>query len=341
MKYVENTNPLLTRDEDSQRRRDVESESATAHDFSVVVPAFNEEDNVDILLREIVTAFDEFELDGEIILVDDGSTDSTFEKALPYKGRYPFLKVVRHPLNLGKTEAILTAADLSESPILVVLDADLQYSPREIPRFLEKIREGYDIVTGRKVGNYEKRGISYIYNALCRKLFNVPIRDMNSMKSFRKEILDELTLRHDGHRFFVALACQLGYSVTEIDVTLYPRERGQAKYSGYGRILVGIMDLLAVKFKVTFAQKPLLFFGSIGFAMMALGALVGLVAIYLRFALQQGFRPLLYLVMLFVLMGITFLIGGFLGELIGDLSDRLEKSSRIEKKHARCGRLLK
>jgi len=294
--------------------------------FSVIVPAYNEAENVDALFHAIDNTFRQSSLDGEVIFVDDGSTDDTLARARSCEEKYPYVKVVAHRKNWGKTEAITTGVRAAASTIIVVLDADLQFSPDDVPRFVDKIEEGYDIVTGKKKGHYEKRAVSAVYNTLSRKIFYVPVSDQNSMKAFRKETWDELHLRHDWHRFFVALAYNRGYSVTEIDVELFPRRFGQPKYSGLGRVVVGLLDLLAVKFKLTFARKPLLFFGSIGFVLISLGVLVGLVAVYMRVVLQAGFRPLLYLVMLLIIVGFVSFIGGFIGEVISDLADRLEQA---------------
>jgi len=297
------------------------------YEFSLVIPAFNEEESVEILFDEIQKTFRKFNLKGEVVFVDDGSNDDTYRCALSHKKKMPFLEVIRHRRNWGKTEAIETGIKASVSSVIIITDADLQYSLEDIPAFLEKIEEGYDIVTGKKVGKYQKKIISYLYNKFCQILFDVPVTDMNSMKAFRKEILDDLHLRHDWHRYFVALSYNSGYTVTEIDVKLRPRKFGTSKYSGYGRILIGILDLFAVKFKTTFVRKPLLFFGTIGCSLVAVGIIVGLVAIYMRVFLQTGFRPLLYLVMLLIILGFMSFIGGFIGEIVGDLTDRIEQAN--------------
>ena len=152
---------------------------------------------------------------------------------------------------------------------MVLFDADLQHRPDEIPRFLAKLQEGWDVVTGRKVGAYEKRGVSSIYNGLSRKIFKVPVSDLNSMKAFRREILDAMTLRHDWHRFFVVMAHARGYSITEIDIELLPRRAGESKFQGPFRIVIGVMDLLSVWFMLFFSRKPLLLFGASGVVMAA------------------------------------------------------------------------
>jgi glycosyltransferase involved in cell wall biosynthesis len=191
--------------------------------------------------------------------------------------------VLRHRTNLGKTEALVTAAAATERKYLVLFDADLQHLPEEIPRFLAKLQEGWDMVTGRKIGDYQKPLVSGIYNSLSRRIFNIPVSDLNSMKAFRREVLRELPLRHDWHRFFVVLAHARGYSVSEIDIRLHPRRAGVSKYSGRFRIVVGLMDLLSVWFLLLFSRKPLLLFGFTGSVLILLGLAVGVVAFYLRF----------------------------------------------------------
>jgi hypothetical protein len=163
----------------------------------------------------------------------------------------------------------------------VLFDADLQHTTEEIPRFLAKLDEGWDIVTGRKVGHYEKRAVSSIYNRLSRAIFEIPVSDTNSMKAFRRDILDEVRLRHDWHRFFVVLAYARGFSMTEIDIALHPRRHGAAKYSGKGRIVVGLLDMLSVWFFLFFSRKPMMLFGISGLV-MARAACWWVVTIVLR-----------------------------------------------------------
>lgn len=298
------------------------------HDFALVVPAFNEAPNIPHLIPELRAAFDEFGLTGEVILVDDGSTDGTAALAEAEGGGWDRLRVLRHRVNQGKTEALLTAAAATERRYLVLFDADLQHLPAEIPRFLDRLEEGWDIVTGRKVGRYDKRAVSSIYNALSRRIFDVPVSDLNSMKAFRADVLSAVRLRHDWHRFFVVLAHRKGFTATEIDIELHPRRAGEAKYSGKSRIVGGLLDLLAVWFQLRFSRKPMVAFGLPGFLLMAAGVLTGLVALYYRFVLGQGFRPLLYLVVLLVTVGVLCFVAGFLGEMIAAVHDELDALRR-------------
>ncbi|HET9986405.1 MAG TPA: glycosyltransferase family 2 protein [Longimicrobiales bacterium] len=299
--------------------------------FAVIVPAYNEVENIPELVAELRATFERFEMDGEVVLVDDGSTDGTGARAAEEAARWPALRVVRHRRNFGKTEAMVTGAEATDAENLVLFDADLQHAPDEIPRFLQKLEEGWDIVTGVKVGAYQKRAVSSIYNRLSRRLFDVPVSDLNSMKAFRREVLDEVHLRHDWHRFFVVLAYARGFTVTEIDITLYPRRHGEAKFSGRKRIVVGLLDLVSVAFFLFFSRKPLILFGVSGIVMAGLGVVVGLVTIVLRILEWMpafGFRPLLYLVILLETLGFLLFGFGFLAEQIAQQQADLDAIER-------------
>lgn len=294
---------------------------------TIVVPAYNEVENMPELFAELADTLRESELDAEIVLVDDGSCDRTLEAARKAATAAGLDRVVflRHRRNQGKTEALLTAARVATGQYLVLFDADLQYATAEIPRFIEKLGQGYDVVAGRKVGKYGKWLVSGVYNWLCRRLFGVEVHDHNAMKAFRRDVLDELHLRSDWHRYLVVLAHARGFRVTEMDVRLFPRRHGTAKYSSRGRILIGMLDLLAVWFQLLFSRKPMLFFGVTGFALLGLGGVTGLIAVYLRFGLGQGYRPLLTLVVLLVVVGLLLFAVGFLAELIASLRSEIEE----------------
>jgi glycosyltransferase involved in cell wall biosynthesis len=303
-------------------------------DFAVVVPAFNESPVIRALVTELRAAFERYDLDGEVILVDDGSTDDTAAVAQREAGDWGAFRVLRHGSNLGKTEAMLTAAAATDRSYLVLFDADLQHLPDEIPRFLATLEEGWDIVTGRKIGHYDKRAVSSAYNRLSRKIFRVPVSDLNSMKAFRRSLLADIQLRHDWHRFFVVLAHARGASVTEIDIDLHPRRAGTSKFQGPFRVLVGIFDLVSVWFLLLFSRKPLLLFGGTGLALALLGVLVAAVTSYLRFVHPMlgfepyippmGYRPLLYLVMLLETLGFVLVGFGLVSEQVALVRDELE-----------------
>jgi len=312
----------------------VTSERGARGDFAVIVPAFDEAAVIPDLVKELRDAFGRHGLDGEVVLVDDGSTDDTARVAEEAARGWEAFKVVRHPRNLGKTEAMVTGAAATRARNLVLFDADLQHSPDDIPRFLDKLDEGWDIVTGRKIGSYDKRAVSSVYNRLSRRIFDVPVSDLNSMKAFRRSVLDGMLLRHDWHRFFVVLAHARGARVSEIDIELLPRRAGVSKYRGPFRILVGLIDLVSVWFLLLFSRKPLLLFGGTGLTLAAIGVVVAAVTVYLRFIHPMlgfdpyippmGYRPLLYLVMLLETLGFLMVGFGLVSEQVAQVRDEIE-----------------
>jgi glycosyltransferase involved in cell wall biosynthesis len=303
--------------------------STVRRSFAVIVPAYNEVENIPELVAEMRATWERHGLEGEVVLVDDGSTDGTGDQA--EAEAWDRLTVVRHRRNFGKTEALVTGARATAAEWLVLYDADLQHDPEEIPRYLDKLAEGWDIVTGRKVGRYEKAGVSSTYNRISRSLFKVPVSDLNSMKAFRREILFEVPLRHDWHRFFVVIAYDRGFTVSEIDITLHPRRHGEAKYSARSRIVVGLLDLMAVAFFLFFSRKPMLFFGLSGLVTAGLGVIVGVITIVLRIAQAMppfGFRPLLYLVILLETLGFLLFGFGLVAEMMAQQHTELDNIRR-------------
>lgn len=312
------------RAERSDRRRD----------FAVLVPARDEVDNVAPLFAAMRDAFDRHGLDGEVVLVDDGSTDGTHDAARRAAHASGLrTTVLRHRGHRGKTQALLTAAAAAtDAEFVILFDADLQYAPDDIPRLLARLDEGWDVVAGRKVGVYEKRGVSAVYNLLSRWLFDVPARDLNAMKALRREVLQSVTLRDDWHRYLVVLAHARGYTVAELDVALAPRRAGVSKYASRRRVLVGAGDLLVVWFYLRFGDRPMRLFGGAGLAVGGAGVVIGAVAVAMR-ALRMapppfGYRPLLGLVVLLVLAGVALVGFGFVAEMIAILRGEVEALRR-------------
>ena len=288
---------------------------------SVVVPAYNEAANIPCLIEE----FDKFirkHKNYEVIVVDDGSEDGMLD--ILKKKKRSYLRTVHHRRNLGKTQAIISGAKIAKGHVIVVFDADLQYDPFDIPRLVNLIESGYDVATGWKQGDYDKKFVSNVYNLWARKLFQLEIHDMNAIKAIRKEVLDVIPMRKDWHRYVVPLAKEAGYKIAEVKVNLRPRRYGSPKYQQKSRILIGFFDLLAVKFQLSFMKKPLLYFGTVGLFSVAIGILVGIVSIVLRL-FGYGFRPLLYLVILLIISGILFFSLALIGESIRAILDRLEQ----------------
>jgi glycosyltransferase involved in cell wall biosynthesis len=291
--------------------------------ISVIIPAFNEEDNIKPLLDQFHEVISRVGNDWEIILVDDGSTDKTSEKAREAAIRFHWLRVIGYKGNRGLTAALETGFQNARGSIFVFYPADLQYHPQDIPRMINRIERGADLVTGWKQGRYQKRFVSFIYNKLCQALFSVKVHDLNSVKAFKKEVIDKVRMRRDWHRYMVVLAAEAGFNIDEVKVNVYPRHAGQSKF-GTGRILGGVLDLLAVKFQVSFTRKPLRFFGTLGVLSILAGFITGLLAIYLRYFTIHGSRVWLYLVILFVLSGLMLFSLGFLAEVIVSLRDEIE-----------------
>jgi len=291
---------------------------------SIIVPAYNEEENILPLLEKFAEMFDNSEFPGEVVLVDDGSTDETFTLAKESQKKYPFLKVVSHRTNRGITDSLLTGFKNSEGEIFVFWPADLQYLPEDIPKLIQKMNQGSDVVCGWKEGSYgAKRFVSFVYNTLSRWIFGIKVHDLNSVKAFRKEIAKEIpVLRKDWHRYMVVMAKEKGFKIDEVKVKLYPRKFGKSKF-GFLRIPIGFLDLLSVKFQLSFMKKPMLLFGSSGIILILIGILAGLVALYLRLFLNQGYRPLLYLVLLCMLLGFSSFALGFLTEAIAGLREEI------------------
>ena len=285
-------------------------------DVSVLVPAKDEAENLPLFLDQAQAAFQNATHSYEVIVVDDGSVDDTWNVLQQLAAKYPFLRVVRHIIRRGIADALRTGYVHSRGSVLVFYPADLQYKPEDIPRLVAPILAGQsDMVAGYKEGKYEKAFVSGIYNRLSRSLFKVTVRDLNSVKAYRREVMDALPNRPDWHRYMVVMASASGFTVSEVPVPLYPRHAGQSKF-GIGRIPVGVLDMLAVWFELRFARKPLLLFGLLGAALFIIGVIVGIVAILWRVIGGVGFRPLVNLVETCVTVGSVFFATGFLGEMI-------------------------
>ncbi len=293
---------------------------------SVLIPAYNEEENVPYLIEEIKNFLKKYKFnDWEFILIDDGSTDRTYDKFKELSEGKEYFKAFRYIKNQGKTKALVVGYRKSRGEILVIFDADLQFSLDDAKKLVDKIDEGYDLVAGKKIGKYQKKFVSTVYNRLAQIVFGVPVSDMNAMKAFRKSVLKEVPLRKDWHRYIIPFAWEQGFALTEIPIRLRPRKMGESKYRGIGRIIVGFMDLLAVKFQITFLHKPMLFFGTIGLFSLFLGTIIGIMALIMRFGFQKGNRSIVLFVILMIISGLLLFAIGFIGEGLAGIYDRLEK----------------
>ncbi|HZF66681.1 MAG TPA: glycosyltransferase family 2 protein [Gemmatirosa sp.] len=288
-----------------------------AVDVSVLVPAKDEAENLPLFMEQAALAFAaDPAVRYEVVVVDDGSDDDSWQVLERLRARYPFLRTARHRVRRGIADGLRTGFLHARGDVLVFYPADLQFRPEDIPRLVAPILAGEsDMVTGYKQGKYEKAFVSRIYNGLSRRLFDVRVRDLNNVKAYRREVMAGLPLRPDWHRYMIVLAAAQGYSVSEIPVPLYPRHAGRSKF-GIGRIPVGVLDMLSVWFELRFGRKPLLLFGMLGAALFALGVLLGLGALVWLAATGQGVRAVWTVVTTCVTVGVVLFVGGLLGEMI-------------------------
>ncbi len=291
--------------------------------ISIIIPAYNEEENIKPLLEQFNEVISRAGNDWEVILVNDGSSDKTLDRAREAANRFHWLKVVTYSNNRGLTAALNTGFKNARGSVFVFYPADLQYHANDIPKMVAKIDRGADVVTGWKQGKYKKRFVSFVYNRFCRALFGIKIHDMNSVKAFKKEVVENIPLRKDWHRYIVVLAADAGFVIDEVKVALYPRHSGQSKF-GTSRIIGGVLDLLSVKFQLSFTKKPLRLFGTWGIIFLLVGLIFGLDALYLRFFTEHGSRAPLYIVILFVISGLLLFAIGFLAEVIVSLREEIE-----------------
>lgn len=308
--------------------------SADTVDVSVLVPAKDEAANLPEFLQRCADALGPAGFSFEVVVVDDGSRDETPRVLRELRAPHPFLRVVTHRRQRGIADALRSAGEVARGDVFVFYPADLQYLPDDIPGLVKPILEGRaDIVTGTKQGKYEKAFVSGVYNRLCRALFGVSVTDLNSVKAYRREVVADLPLRPDWHRFMVVIAAADGFRLISQPVPLYPRRAGVSKFT-WKRIPVGVLDLLSVWFQLRFGRKPMLFFGVMGAALFAFGFLAGVAALVLRFGYGIGFRPFLNLVETMVISGIALFGFGFVGELIAGLR---EENREIARTLARLG----
>jgi len=303
--------------------------NSTPPDVSVLVPAKDEADNLAEFVRLTREAMLPLPYAVELVIVNDGSHDGTPKLLEELAAKHPFVRVVTHRTQRGIADALKSGADVARGRVLVYYPADLQYLPADIPALVDPILAGQaDVVTGTKQGGYNKRFVSGVYNALCRWLFGVRVKDLNSVKAYRREIMDSVPMRPDWHRFMVVIAASQGFRLAERPVPVHPRRAGTSKF-GIGRIPVGVLDLMSVWFQLRFGRKPMLFFGVMGATLFALGSVVGLVSLYLRFGPPHvGFRPLLDLIMVLVISGVVLFGFGFVGEMLAGMREEMRVLQR-------------
>ena len=290
--------------------------------ISVVIPAYNEEESIPHLYKKLKEVLDRLGREYEIIFVDDGRDDRTPEILKDIAKKDRTVKVIRFRRNYGQTAAMYAGFVHASGDVIITMDADLQNDPEDIPRLLEKMEEGYDIVSGwrkdRKDPFLSRKLPSMIANWIISKVTGVELHDYGcTLKAYKADIAKRYRLYGDMHRFLPALAKRFGAKVTEIPVRHHPRIYGKSKY-GIGRTIRVILDIFLVKFLNEYITKPLYVFGGVGFLMFFVGFLIEAYLTFLKIFLGEdiGDRPLLILGVLLILTGVQLISTGVIAELI-------------------------
>jgi glycosyltransferase involved in cell wall biosynthesis len=291
-------------------------------DVTVVVPVLDEEGSVGELAARVAGVLERTGRSFEIVFVDDGSRDGTAERIREARERDPRVKLVRLRRNFGKAAALSAGFDHSAGRLVVTMDGDLQDDPEEIPRFLALLDEqGLDLVSGwkrRRRDPVSKRLPSRLFNWVTRKLAGVDLHDFNcGFKVYRREVLGEIAIYGELHRYIPVLASRRGFGIGELEVTHHPRRHGSSKY-GWDRFYKGLLDLITVLFITRYTRRPLHLFGGFGLLFLAMGiAINGYLAWAWTFRNEDlSNRPLLLLGVLLMLLGFQVLTTGLLGEMI-------------------------
>lgn len=302
--------------------------------ISFIIPLKNEEASIEKLYKEIIHEVKKLKLKYEIVFIDDGSTDNTFQKIKKLSKKDSKIKVLKLRGNWGKSVGLSIGFQKAAGDIIFTMDGDLQDDPVEIKRFLKKLDEGYDLVSGWKKKRNDpisKTLPSRVMNAVVRIITGVNTHDMNcGFKAYRKEVLTNLNLYGDLYRFIPILAQKQNFRVGEIEVHHRPREFGKSKY-GTRRLISGWLDLLTIFFLIRYLRRPAHFFGTLGFVSFAIGFVIGLYITYLRITTGsiQYHHPLLFLGILLIVIGIQLISTGLLAEMIISSRGKHEYSSSV------------
>jgi glycosyltransferase involved in cell wall biosynthesis len=290
--------------------------------ITIFLPVYNEEDNLQLLHEKISSVLSSLNRTAEIIYIDDGSTDSSLQILKDIAAADDRVRVIALRRNYGQTAAMSAGFDLSRGEILIPMDADLQNDPGDIPKLLEKIDEGYDVVSGWRKNRHDKflsrRVPSILANKIISWISGVHLHDYGcSLKAYRKEVIDGIKLYGEMHRFIPIYASWAGAKVTEIPVNHHPRIRGKSKY-GLSRTFKVIFDLMTIKFMASYQTKPLYVFGTFGLISFIISLITGSWALYLKIFDNVSFiltpLPLVTIVMLAI--SVQFFLMGLLAEML-------------------------
>jgi glycosyltransferase involved in cell wall biosynthesis len=313
---------VYDQEETGKRLNEVPAMESEAPEISIFLPVYNEEDNLRPLQEKLDQALKALGRTAEIVYVDDGSTDGSLAVLREIANSDPRVRVVALRRNYGQTAAMAAGIDAARGTVLIPMDADLQNDPADIIRLLEKLDEGYDVVSGWRKNRKDKlitRKIpSMIANRLISWIGGVPLHDYGcSLKAYRRESLKDVRLYGEMHRFIPIYASWAGARVSEIPVEHHPRTMGKSKY-GLSRTLKVVFDLMTIKFMASYQTKPIYVFGSFGMLAFAISFLAGIYAVFLKIFHRADFvqTPLPILTIVMFAVGVQFLLMGLLAEML-------------------------
>lgn len=290
--------------------------------LSVVIPVFNEEENIGILYNEVAGAVEGQFRECEFIFINDGSTDQSLHRLKALNQKDPRVKIINFRKNFGQSTAISAGFDHCSGDVIVTLDGDLQNDPADIPRIVAKVLEGYDIVNGWRQNRQDdflsKKLPSFFGNKLISFITKVKLHDYGcTLRGFTRDVVKNLTLYGEMHRYIPAIASRMGIRSIEIPVNHRPRKFGKSKY-GLGRTFRVVLDLISIKYLLSFSHRPLQIFGAIGMLMMSGGFLSGLYLTYVKYIQNEaiGGRPLLFLTILLLFLGFQLITLGLIAEMM-------------------------
>jgi len=288
--------------------------------ISIIIPVYNEEENISLLADKLSESLKNLSLEKyEVIFVDDGSNDLTFQKISDAGKKYSFIKAVKLRRNFGKAAAYSVGFSQAQNDVIITMDGDLQDDPKEIFLYLKKLDEGYDLVTGWKTagkGTFEKTLLSRIFNTVVNISFGIKLHDFNCpFKAYRKEVIEGIKLYSGLYRFIPIFASAYGFKIAEVKIKNLPRQHGKSKYSGR-RVFGGFFDFLTVIFLTKFNQRPMYFFGTLALFCWLIGTIILSYMTFLSFQnIGVGSRPIFTLGVLLEILGLQFFSIGFIGEM--------------------------
>ena len=301
---------------------DISKKGKSDIDLSIIIPIYNERESIGKLYDNLNGALSRMNLKYEVLLIDDGSVDGTFNELLKVHRKNKLFKIIRFRKNFGQTSAISAGFSYAEGEVVVTLDADLQNDPRDIPVLLEKLNEGYDIVSGWRKNRKDKAVTrifpSIVANKIISKLTGVHLHDYGcTLKAYRKEVVKNINLYGEMHRYIPAIASWMGVKVAEVPVMHHSRKYGKSKY-GVSRTIKVILDIITVKFLLSYSQSPIQMFGLLGLFSGMIGFIMTAYLIIMRLFFNQSLadRPLFILSIFMIFIGVQLITIGLLAEVL-------------------------